>query len=261
MTYDSGADTATQVDNLTPDEQDSLAVGEEMVSQQEQMLAGKYKNAEELEKAYIELEKKLGSDESKTEAKEEEVLSEESEEGSKNLSEGATIITEANDEYYSNDNKLSQETLDKIYQMDTKSLVDSYLEAVKSNPPATQTEDISDAAINDIKQTAGGTEAYDNMIRWAQTNLDEKSTEAFDSVVSSGNVDMIKLAVSGLKAEYENANGYEGRMMAGKAAKSGADVFRSQPELVAAMSDPRYDTDPAYRMDVMEKLDRSDLAF
>ena len=52
--------TATDVENLTPDEQDSLAVGEEMVNQQEQLLAGKYKNAEELEKAYGELERKLG---------------------------------------------------------------------------------------------------------------------------------------------------------------------------------------------------------
>ena len=50
-------------------------------------------------------------------------------------------------------------------------------------------------------------------------------------------------------------------MLTGKAARSSGDVFRSQPELVAAMSDPRYDTDPAYRQDIIEKLDRSDLAF
>ena len=47
---------------LTADEQDSLAVGEQMVEQQEKLLAGKYKDAEELESAYIELQKKLGSD-------------------------------------------------------------------------------------------------------------------------------------------------------------------------------------------------------
>ena len=38
-------------------------------------------------------------------------------------------------------------------------------------------------------------------------------------------------------------------------------VFRSQQELVAAMSDARYDRDPAYRQDVIEKLDRSNLEF
>ena len=45
---------------LTEEEQDSLAVGEELMEQQENLLAGKYKNAQDLESAYIELQKKLG---------------------------------------------------------------------------------------------------------------------------------------------------------------------------------------------------------
>ena len=67
--------------------------------------------------------------------------------------------------------------------------------------------------------------------------------------------------MSGLKAQYQNAVGYEGKMIQGKAAPNRGDVFRSQAELVAAMSDRRYDNDPAYRQDVIEKLDRSDLEF
>ena len=59
LTYDPGTDTVTTEDSLTPDEQESLAVGEEMQNQQESLLAGKYKNAEELEKAYVELSNKL----------------------------------------------------------------------------------------------------------------------------------------------------------------------------------------------------------
>ena len=65
---------------LTTEEQDSLEVGEKMAEQQEQMLAGKFKNAEDLEQGYIELQKKLGEPKEKTaepeekpEAKEEEV--------------------------------------------------------------------------------------------------------------------------------------------------------------------------------------------
>jgi hypothetical protein len=46
-------------------------------------------------------------------------------------------------------------------------------------------------------------------------------------------------------------------MYTGKPPKTGGDVFRSQQELVRAMSDPRYDNDPAYRQDIIEKLDRS----
>ena len=64
-----------------------------------------------------------------------------------------------------------------------------------------------------------------------------------------------------MKAQYDNVNGYEGRMLSGKAPRSSGDVFRSQAEVVAAMSDPRYDADPAYRQDLIQKLDRSDVDF
>ena len=50
-------------------------------------------------------------------------------------------------------------------------------------------------------------------------------------------------------------------MLQGKPASSRGEVFRSQAELVAALSDPRYDTDPAYRADVVDKLNSSDLNF
>jgi len=79
-------------------------------------------------------------------------------------------------------------------------------------------------------------------------------------VVDSGNVSAIKLALAGLKSRYTDANGYEGTMIQGKAAAP-ADTFNSQAELVRAMSDPKYDRDPAYREKVMEKLSRSDLKF
>ena len=52
---------------LTAEEQESLAVGEKLAEQQNELLAGKYKDAEELEKGYIELQKKLGAPEEKTE--------------------------------------------------------------------------------------------------------------------------------------------------------------------------------------------------
>ena len=64
-----------------------------------------------------------------------------------------------------------------------------------------------------------------------------------------------------MNAQYKEANGYEGRMLQGKPARTSGDVFRSQAQLVKAMSDPRYDNDPAYRADVIAKLDRSDLEF
>jgi len=63
LTFENQTETTT-LDNLNADEQDSLQVGEAMIEEQEQLLAGKYKDAQELEKAYVELQKKLGSGDS-----------------------------------------------------------------------------------------------------------------------------------------------------------------------------------------------------
>ena len=56
-------DNTPETEVLTAEEQDSLQVGEELVAQQEQLLSGKYKNAEELESAYLSLQQKLGQQE------------------------------------------------------------------------------------------------------------------------------------------------------------------------------------------------------
>ena len=84
---------------------------------------------------------------------------------------------------------------------------------------------------------------------------------AFDNLLDTGDPGSIQLAVNGLKAQFEEATGYEGRMLSGKAPSTSGDVYKSQAQLVEAMSDPRYDRDPAYRQGVIEKLDRSDLQF
>ena len=264
MTYDPGTDTVTTENNLTPEEQNSLEVGTKMEEQQDQLLAGKYTNAEELEKAYIELQGKLGQNEKEDspEAKQEEVLQEESEESSEDYSEGAQLIVDASEEYWSNDGNLSSETLEKFNGMSSQDLVSAYMEYTKANPQQSEpVADLTERDANSIKNSVGGENQYNQMTQWAASNLEPNVIEAFDNLLDTGNAAAIQLAVNGIRAQYENATGYEGRMYTGKPPKSSGDVFRSQPELVAAMSDPRYDRDPAYRQDVIEKLDRSDLAF
>lgn len=264
LTYDPGTDSVTVGDNLTETEQESLEVGEALEQSQDQLLAGKYKDAQDLEKAYIELQKKLGEDgkevKDQAEDKQEELLQETSEEEPQEYSEGAELITSASDEYYANEGKLSEETLNKFSSMSSQDLVQAYMEVQRNNPQQQMAEpaDISDATVNEVKNYAGGEQAYQNMVGWATDNLDAQSIEAFDSIVNTGSVDAIKLAVNGLKSRYEAANGYEGTMISGKAPTTSKDAFRSQAELVAAMGDRRYDNDPAYRQDVMEKLGRSD---
>ena len=259
LTYDAGTDTVSTEENLTADEQDSLEVGSKLVDQQEQLLAGKYKDAEELEKAYIELQKKLGSDEDKgeeTEASQEETEPEE-------LSPATQLIVDASTEF-NEKGELAPETLSKFESMSSQDLVSAYMDMqskASEAEPQQEVADLSDADVNAIKNSAGGEQQYANILGWASQNLPKSTVDAFDALCDSGNAQAIQLAVNGLKAQYENANGYEGRMLSGKPAKTSGDSFRSQAEVVEAMNDPRYDKDPAYRQDILEKLERSDVQF
>ena len=258
LSYQPEVTTETMPDNLTPEEQENLAVGEKLQQDQEQLLAGKYKDAQELEKAYVELQKKLGEKEEDTE----QASAEEKSEEKPQLSETASLITSASDEYYANGNKLSDETMAKFSSLSTQDLIKAYMEVQAAQPEqAAPPAEITQDQINQIKNSAGGEKEYANIVNWAKSNLPQESINAFDEVVNTGSIQAIKLAVAGLKTEYNNANGVEGKMVTGKQAPNRGDVFRSQQELVRAMSDPRYDNDPAYRQDIIEKLDRSDLEF
>ena len=262
-TVDTQVQTETMPDNLTPEEQDSLKIGEEISQQEDQLLAGKYKSAQELEKAYKELESKLGQTQQEpSETTEQAEPEPESETEPVSLSDKASIITAASDEYYNNNGKLSPETINKFKGMSSEDLVNAYLEVTKSPDwsakPPEQVSDITDEQINEVKNAAGGDKQYTDMIKWAGKNLDEKSISAFDDIVASGSLDAIRFAVTGLKTQYLNAVGYDGRMVQGKPPQTNTDIFRSQAELVAAMNDRRYDRDPAYRQDVIQKLERSD---
>ena len=256
-------DNTPETEVLTAEEQDSLQVGEQMVAEQEGLLAGKYKNAEDLEAAYLSLQKKLGQEEPNYEESDEGYAEEEgSDEEVSEYAPAVSLINEASEEYYANDGTLSEETIERFSEMSSQDLVNAYLEIQANNPqPPQQAIELSDAQVNSVMNAAGGEANYNAVVEWAGSNLDNRSIDAFDSVVDSGNPAAINIAFAGLQAQFYEANGYEGRMLQGKPANSRGDVYRSQAELVAAMGDPRYDTDPAYRADVIEKLDASDLEF
>ena len=258
-------DNTTESEVLSADEQDSLAVGEQLTEAQDKLLAGKYKNAEDLEAAYLSLQQKLGKEEevdyeSSDEGYEEE---EESDEEVSANAPAISLINDASDEYYANDGTLCEETIEKFSEMSSQDLVEAYMEMYESGQvgQASQGAEMSEAQVNSVMNAAGGEANYNEVVEWAASNLSDRQIDAFDSVVDSGNPAAIGIAFQGLQAEYQEANGYEGRMLQGKAPSSSGDVYRSQAELVAAMGDPRYDTDPAYRADVVEKLNASDLEF
>ena len=255
LTYDP---TPVDQPELNEAEQEALAIGERQAQEESRMLAGKYESAEELEKAYIELQKKLGdsNDELRQEDTQGRGREEEVEEQQIDADPLIDLLNEASQEY-AQQGKLTEETFEKLSQMDSKDLLEAYMQ-IQSNP---QVEDFTAEQVTDIQNFVGGEEQYNGLVSWAAENMPENFVQAFDNLINVGDPDMIKLAVVGMQAAFQEANGYEGRMLSGKPAQTQQDVFRSQAEVVAAMNDPRYDKDPAYRQDVFAKLDRSDLNY
>ena len=244
---------------FSEDEQNSLEVAEKLGQEESELYAGKFQNAEELENAYLELQKKLGSSDDDDEV-EDTTLDED--EYDESVVAGVDLITEATQEYHENEGQLSQETMQKFTEMSSSDLVEAYM-AIRENNPDLGNEpsaDLTDAEMNQVYNSAGGEAEYQRLASWAAENLDDSKMNAFNDIIDRGNATSIQIAVAGLRAEYEKQEGYEGRMLTGKAARAEAG-FRSQAELVSAMNDPRYDKDPAYRQDLYEKLERSNLQF
>tara|TARA_S200002703_G_scaffold120055_1_gene105822 strand:+ start:61 stop:708 length:648 start_codon:yes stop_codon:yes gene_type:complete len=212
LTYDP---TPADQPEFTPEEQDSIAVGEQLEQQENQLLAGKYENAQELEKAYVELQRKLGG---------------------QSEDEESDVPEEAEQE--------TEEETEEVEETEEETQVTMTAEDIQT-----------------LKNLVGGDEAYGEMIAWASDNMTEQEQQAYDYVMDLDDPWAAFFAVKALQNSYNNANGYEGELLTGKSPSNPVDVFRSQAEVVEAMSDPRYDNDPAYRNDVFEKLDRSNLQF
>lgn len=260
LTYDPSTDPEA-IEAQEGSDAEAFAIGEELEQQQQDLLAGKYRSAEELEQAYIELQKKLGSRDQEEQLDEDQAedLPEEEE-----FDEDPQVafVAEAMQEYETT-GELSEDTLAAFAQMSSQELVDAYIRAQQIMPQVDyqpEAVELSPQQVNEIQNAVGGEAAYQQLVGWAADNFSPAEIEAFDSVVESGNVGAIGLALQALYYRYTDAMGYEGEMIQGKPAQS-MDVFRSQAEVVRAMSDPRYDSDPAYRQDVFNKLDRSDLQF
>ena len=139
---------------------------------------------------------------------------------------------------------------------DVAQLYLNYRSGVDSEP-----QELSQEQATDLQKSVGGEKQYNTMLKWASSNFDEAEISRYDKVMESGDPDAAYFAVQALAAKYNDGVGVEGKMLTGKPAKSQGDEYRSQAEVVRAMSDPRYERDPAYRQDVYDKLERSNLQF
>ena len=223
-------------------------------AQDHSQYAGKFKSAEDLEKAYLELQKKLGQKETDTSVSDDEEESNDSPvEEESPVAQRVSFLQEASEEYYSNDNQLKPETIQRLKEMPSEELVEAYMEWQKNNQVA-QAQPLNDNDAREIVSSVGGEEAYKETLAWAADNLKPEEVAAYDNVINSGNKDAIFFAVQALNQRYKDSVGFEGQQISGRAPKSTIKGFRSNAELASAISDPRYRNDPAYRYDVEQKL-------
>src|SRR6056300_77882 len=225
-------------------------VEENVTQSKPEGLPEKFKSVEDLAKSYQELEKKLGDSQPKeTEVSKEDTNSDLDIAEKAVETAGLNMDTLASE--YAEKGELDEKSYEALEKAGIpKDYVNQFIEGQKA---------IADQQATSIKEMVGGADAYAEMSNWAAENMSEEEKTAYNTAVNSKDLETAKLAVVGLKAKFERANGNEPNLLEGKGTVSGEKGYASWAEVTRAMSDDRYSKDPAYQAMVQEKLANSDL--
>ncbi len=210
---------------------------------------------EDLEKSYRELRAKMSKDGAPKEEPKEAPKAEPenaSRDEAAEAAEKAGVDMASIEAEFSEKGELSTETYESLEKAGfNKETVDAYIAGQQALAEQVQAR---------YEQHVGGADKLNSMIEWAAGNLSEAEKVAFNDTIEKGSEETVKLALSGLQAKFENANGNEPKLVGGNTPKaSDGSKFRSVAEVTEAMRNPKYTTDPAYRADVEAKLGRSDI--
>ena len=119
-------------------------------------------------------------------------------------------------------------------------------------------EAIADQQIASIYNMVGGEQVYNQMLEWAGDNLQPWEMDAFNDQIESLDANSM-FAVQGLMARMQNDEGSPPILYQGEPSQYSAPKYDSLAQLTSAMSDPRYASDPAFRMEVTNRLKNSEL--
>ena len=119
--------------------------------------------------------------------------------------------------------------------------------------PAISQEEAEQIRDSVFKQ-AGGQEKFQGLMGWASQNLDQSRIEAFNETLGTGDESAILAQVKGIQYDYMMATGYEPKLTGGRAPTNDVRGFASEAQVIAAMQDPRYGTDPAYIKEVEQRI-------
>jgi len=200
-------------------------------------LPEKFKNAEDLAKAYSELEKKQSTPE---------------EQPAEDKTYENETTPEPMDKFYTeyqDKGELSAQSYEELNKMGlNKDLVDGYIagqEAIANND------------VQQVHNLVGGANNYSKLIEFAKTNLSEAEQNAFNDTLETGSIEQVKFAVQGIASRAGINSEQPQSMINGDSIETASDIFESSAQVIEAMNDPRYAKDPAFRKAVEEKIARS----
>jgi hypothetical protein len=151
--------------------------------------------------------------------------------------------------------QLSEESYEKIAEEYgfSKEIVDTYIAGQQARSQN------SDASLEkDVLDHAGGQEEFNKVAAWAKQNSPDL-VSAYQATLATRNATAIKLAYDAIKESYTKDVGGDPKLTFGKGRPGTVKAFRSTEEVVAAMRDPRYKNDPAYRADVAARIAAADV--
>lgn len=221
--------------------------GSQQDPERPEWLPQKFKSPEDMAKAYSQLESKLGQDNSE---QEEEVTGEETASDVSDLLDDKGLDFDVFQQEYNENGQLSDDAYAALDEAGfPRSVVDTWIQGQDA---------LASQVAGEMYDIVGGQEDYNNMVSWAADTLPESEIDAFNATMATQDPNMIRLAIQGLNARYRSEA--EPTLMQGQTGTvSSGGRFESNAELTAAMGDPRYSKDPAYRQQVADKLARSSL--
>ena len=215
---------------------------EDVKEERPEWLDEKFETPEEMAKAYSELQKKM------SQPKEEETeANEDSKAEDVTPVEATTGAIEAARGEFSEKGELSDDTFKALEEAGLpREFVEQYIAGQEAMS-------VQQAA--SIQESIGGSKSYEAMSEWAGENLSDSELDAYNDIVEGGSIEQATVAVKGLYAQFQAAEGKSPALVQGSTAGSaGVEPFESTAQVTAAMRDPRYSSDPAFRANVEKRM-------
>tara|TARA_R100000773_G_scaffold24133_1_gene21213 strand:- start:1136 stop:1885 length:750 start_codon:yes stop_codon:yes gene_type:complete len=145
---------------------------------------------------------------------------------------------------------VSEESRERLAQSGIpRAMIDNYVNSQKV---------VAEQVVQQTFESVGGEENYNAMLSWASQNLPDQEIDAFNDLVNADQATM-RMAVNGMYARFVQAQGVP--LLQGETGNTipNSGAFQSRAQVVEAMSDPRYKKDPAYRQQVYNRLQNSNV--